>query len=155
MLRVISCRSPVSPRINQRFIWEIGYRVCYNSCTGLHVTTWDIDIKGLDSAIKETKKWCNLFDHSYNHLELSQHSVGINLLHSCDEHLHNAVCSYHDWLTLIGVVAEDKFIAPDVSMTMGIFLSRANLKTFSSLWVIPSGLIYINKPHNHRSQMSW
>lgn len=32
---------------------------------------------------------------------------------------------------------------PDVSMMMGMFLSRAKLKTFSSLVAIPSGLICI------------
>lgn len=35
--------------------------------------------------------------------------------------------------------------APDVSMTIGTFLSRANLKTFSSLAAIPLGLIWSKK----------
>lgn len=34
---------------------------------------------------------------------------------------------------------------PDVSMTIGMFLARANLKTFSSLLAIPLGLICKNK----------
>lgn len=32
-------------------------------------------------------------------------------------------------------------LAPEVSITRGIFFSLANLKTFSSLLVMPSGLI--------------
>lgn len=34
---------------------------------------------------------------------------------------------------------------PEVSMTMGMFFSRANRKTFSSLRAIPSGLICMHK----------
>lgn len=36
---------------------------------------------------------------------------------------------------------DKKTSKPDVSITRGIFLSRANMKTFSSLVAIPSGLI--------------
>lgn len=38
-----------------------------------------------------------------------------------------------------------EFTEPDVSMMRGIFFSRANLKTFSSLLVTPSGLICTRK----------
>lgn len=43
------------------------------------------------------------------------------------------------WLRSNKILDEDT--VPDVSMTIGIFLSRANLKTFSSRVAIPSGLI--------------
>lgn len=40
-------------------------------------------------------------------------------------------------------------IGPDVSITMGMFLDRANLKVFSSLAAIPSGLICRSNSNNN------
>lgn len=43
------------------------------------------------------------------------------------------------------MVGREKNSKPEVSMTIGMFFSRANRKTFSSLKAIPSGLICVCK----------